>query len=138
MRVGTVVLRDTDAILAALKSFKQDNATMLPVADAEMLCKGWLRLDFALDGVGATGPRVYIERTILLARARVVVAERGEVLVADSPVDLAQNRVGAVGALDGAVFVPIPCEFLLLLRWWIGRWLRGRGHVRVWIVAKGR
>ena len=49
MRVGTVVLRDTDSILAALKSFKQDNATMLPVADAGMRCKGWLRLDFALD-----------------------------------------------------------------------------------------
>jgi NADH dehydrogenase len=49
MRVGTVVLRDTDSILAALKSFKQANATMLPVVDAEMRCKSWLRLDFALD-----------------------------------------------------------------------------------------
>jgi NADH:quinone reductase (non-electrogenic) len=49
MRVGTAVLRDTDSILAALKTFKQANATMLPVVDAEMRCKSWLRLDFALD-----------------------------------------------------------------------------------------
>jgi NADH dehydrogenase len=49
MRVGTAVLRDTDSILAALKTFKQANATILPVVDAEMRCKSWLRLDFALD-----------------------------------------------------------------------------------------
>lgn len=49
MRVGTAVLRDADSILAALKTFKQANATILPVVDAEMRCKGWLRLDFALD-----------------------------------------------------------------------------------------
>jgi NADH:quinone reductase (non-electrogenic) len=49
MRVGTAVLRDTDSILAALKTFRQADATMLPVVDAEMRCKRWLRLDFALD-----------------------------------------------------------------------------------------
>ena len=50
MRVGTAAVRwDTDSILTALKTFKQANATMLPVVDAEMRCKSWLRLDFALD-----------------------------------------------------------------------------------------
>ncbi len=49
MRDRPVVLRDTDSILAALKTFKQANATMLPVVDAEMRCQSWLRLDFALD-----------------------------------------------------------------------------------------
>ena len=49
MRAGSAVLRETDSILAALKIFKEANATMLPVVDAEMRCKSWLRLDFALD-----------------------------------------------------------------------------------------
>ena len=49
MRSGNVVLRDTDSILAALKIFKQAGESILPVVDDEMRCKGWLRLDFALD-----------------------------------------------------------------------------------------
>jgi len=49
MRRDAVVLRDTDSVLAALKSFKQAGATILPVVDDKMQCKGWLRLDFAFD-----------------------------------------------------------------------------------------
>jgi NADH:ubiquinone reductase (H+-translocating) len=49
MRRDAVVLRATDSILAALKAFKQASATILPVVDDKMQCKGWLRLDFALD-----------------------------------------------------------------------------------------
>ena len=49
MRASSAVLRETDSILAALKIFKEANATMLPVVDGEMRCKSWLRLDFALD-----------------------------------------------------------------------------------------
>jgi NADH dehydrogenase len=49
VRTDPVALRGSDSILAALKTFKQANATMLPVVDGEMRCKNWLRLDFALD-----------------------------------------------------------------------------------------
>jgi NADH dehydrogenase len=49
MRRDAVVLRDTDSILAALKAFKQAGATILPVVNEEMRCKGWLRLDLAFD-----------------------------------------------------------------------------------------
>ena len=49
MRSGNVVLQDTDSILDALKIFKQAGESILPVVDDDMRCKGWLRLDFALD-----------------------------------------------------------------------------------------
>jgi NADH:ubiquinone reductase (H+-translocating) len=49
MRRDTVVLRDTDSVLAAVKAFKQASATILPVADNETRCKGWLRLDLVFD-----------------------------------------------------------------------------------------
>jgi NADH dehydrogenase len=49
LRIGIPVLRETDSILAALKTFKQANATMLPVVNGEMHCQSWLRVDFALD-----------------------------------------------------------------------------------------
>ena len=49
MRVGTVVLRDTDSVLVAIKAFKRAGATLLPVLDENNRCKGWLRLDFAFD-----------------------------------------------------------------------------------------
>jgi NADH:ubiquinone reductase (H+-translocating) len=49
MRRDAAVLRDKDSVLAALKSFKQASAAILPVVDDEMRCKGWLRLDLALD-----------------------------------------------------------------------------------------
>ncbi len=49
MRRDPTVLRETDSIHAALKNFKQAGATILPVVDNEMRCKGWLRLDHAFD-----------------------------------------------------------------------------------------
>jgi NADH dehydrogenase len=49
MRRDAVVLRDTDTVLAALKTFKQASATILPVVDDQRRCKGWLRLDLAFD-----------------------------------------------------------------------------------------
>jgi NADH dehydrogenase len=49
MRRDAVVLRDTDSVLVALKAFKQAGATILPVVDDKMQCKGWLRLDLAFD-----------------------------------------------------------------------------------------
>jgi NADH:ubiquinone reductase (H+-translocating) len=49
MRRDPVVLRETDSVHAALKTFKQAGATILPVVDHEMRCKGWLRLDLVLD-----------------------------------------------------------------------------------------
>jgi NADH:ubiquinone reductase (H+-translocating) len=49
MRRDPVVIRDTDSILTALRAYKQASATMLPVVDDKLQCKGWLRLDFAFD-----------------------------------------------------------------------------------------
>ena len=49
MRRDAVVLRETDTTLAAVKAFKQAGASILPVLDADMHCKGWLRLDLAFD-----------------------------------------------------------------------------------------
>jgi NADH:quinone reductase (non-electrogenic) len=49
MRRDPTVLRETDSIHAALKSFKQAGATILPVVDNEMRCKSWLRLDLVFD-----------------------------------------------------------------------------------------
>jgi NADH:ubiquinone reductase (H+-translocating) len=49
MRRDVAVLRDTDSILAAVKTFKQAGAAILPVVDDKMRSKGWLRLDFAFD-----------------------------------------------------------------------------------------
>jgi NADH dehydrogenase len=49
MRRDPTVLRETDSIHAALKNFKQAGATILPVVDNEMRCKGWLRLDHVFD-----------------------------------------------------------------------------------------
>ena len=49
MRADPVVIRDTDSVGSALKTFKQAAASMLPVVDEAHRCKGWLRLDFAFD-----------------------------------------------------------------------------------------
>ena len=49
MRRDAVVLRETDSILVAVKAFKEAGAAILPVVDNDMRCKGWLRLDLALD-----------------------------------------------------------------------------------------
>jgi NADH dehydrogenase len=49
MRRDAVVLRETDSTLVAVKAFKQAGASLLPVLDANMHCKGWLRLDLAFD-----------------------------------------------------------------------------------------
>jgi len=49
MHRDSVVLRDTDSILVAVKAFKQAGATILPVVDDNNRCKGWLRLDHAFD-----------------------------------------------------------------------------------------
>jgi NADH dehydrogenase len=49
MRRDAVVLRETDSTLSAVKAFKQAGASLLPVLDANMHCKGWLRLDLAFD-----------------------------------------------------------------------------------------
>jgi NADH dehydrogenase len=44
-----VVLRETDSILVALHAYKQAGTTILPLVGDEMRCKGWVRLDLALD-----------------------------------------------------------------------------------------
>jgi NADH:ubiquinone reductase (H+-translocating) len=49
MRRDPVVIRYTDSILIALRAYKQASATILPVVDDKMLCKGWVRLDLAFD-----------------------------------------------------------------------------------------
>ena len=49
MHRDSVVLRDTDSILVAVKAFKQAGATILPVVDDNNRCKGRLRLDLAFD-----------------------------------------------------------------------------------------
>ena len=49
MRRDAVVLRETDSTLVAVKAFKQAGASILPVLDANMHCKGWLRLDLVFD-----------------------------------------------------------------------------------------
>jgi NADH dehydrogenase len=49
MRRDAVVLRETDSILVAVKAFREAGAAILPVVDNDMRCKGWLRLDLALD-----------------------------------------------------------------------------------------
>src|SRR6476469_2558248 len=49
MRRDGPVLRETDSILNAVTAFKQASATILPVADENGRCKGWLRLDLAFD-----------------------------------------------------------------------------------------
>ena len=43
------MIRDTDLVQSALKTFKQAAASMLPVVDEAHRCRGWLRLDFAFD-----------------------------------------------------------------------------------------
>jgi NADH dehydrogenase len=49
MRRDAVALKKTDSTLAAVKSFKQAGAAILPVVDENMRCQGWLRLDLAFD-----------------------------------------------------------------------------------------
>jgi NADH:ubiquinone reductase (H+-translocating) len=49
MRRDPVALKETDSILTALKAYKQASATILPVVDEKMQCKGWLRLDLVFD-----------------------------------------------------------------------------------------
>ena len=49
VRADAVVLRGTDSVLVAIKAFKHAGATILPVVDDNMQCKGWLRLDLAFD-----------------------------------------------------------------------------------------
>lgn len=49
MRTNPIVVRETDSVRAALKTFKQAAASMLPVVNENQQCKGWLRLDFVFD-----------------------------------------------------------------------------------------
>jgi NADH:ubiquinone reductase (H+-translocating) len=49
MQVDPVVLRETDSILVALRTYKQAGASILPVVDDKMRCSAWLRLDLVLD-----------------------------------------------------------------------------------------
>ena len=59
----------------------------------------------ALDGVGAAAPRVDVERTVLLLRPCVVVAQREDVARARVPVGLEEGDARVVGALDRSVFI---------------------------------
>ena len=49
MRVDPVVVRETDSVGSALKTFQQAAAFLLPVVDEAQRCKGWLRLEFVFD-----------------------------------------------------------------------------------------
>jgi NADH:ubiquinone reductase (H+-translocating) len=49
MRGDPVVIRETDSVGSALKTFQQAAASLLPVVDEAQRCKGWLRLEFAFD-----------------------------------------------------------------------------------------
>jgi CBS domain-containing protein len=49
MRADPVVVRETDSVGSALKTFQQTAASLLPVVDEAQRCKGWLRLEFAFD-----------------------------------------------------------------------------------------
>jgi CBS domain-containing protein len=49
MRADPVVVRETDSVESALKTFKQAAASLLPVVDGAQRCKGWLQLEFVFD-----------------------------------------------------------------------------------------
>jgi NADH:ubiquinone reductase (H+-translocating) len=49
MRTDPVVVRETDSLGSALKTFQEAAAFLLPVVDEAQRCKGWLRLEFAFD-----------------------------------------------------------------------------------------
>jgi NADH:ubiquinone reductase (H+-translocating) len=49
IRVDPVVIRETDSVRSALKTFKQAAVSTLPVVNESHQCKGWLRLDFVFD-----------------------------------------------------------------------------------------
>jgi NADH dehydrogenase len=49
MRADPVVVRETDSVGSALKTFQQVGASLLPVVDEAQRCKGWLRLEFVFD-----------------------------------------------------------------------------------------
>jgi NADH:ubiquinone reductase (H+-translocating) len=49
MRTNPTVIRDTDSVISALKTFKQAEASMLPVVNEDQQCRGWLRLEFVFD-----------------------------------------------------------------------------------------
>jgi len=49
MLADPVVVRETDSVGSALKTFKQAAASLLPVVDEAQRCKGWLRLEFVFD-----------------------------------------------------------------------------------------
>jgi NADH:ubiquinone reductase (H+-translocating) len=42
-------IRNSDSVLVALKAFNQAKATILPVLDEAMRCRGWLRLEYVFD-----------------------------------------------------------------------------------------
>jgi NADH:ubiquinone reductase (H+-translocating) len=49
MHGDPTVIHETDSVRSALKTFQQAAASMLPVVNEDQMCKGWLRLEFALD-----------------------------------------------------------------------------------------
>ena len=104
VRVGTAVLRETDSILAALKTFKQANATMLPVVDGEMRCKSWLRLDFALDWLHQGKAR--LESTVSDLRTLPCISVRPDDSIEQALLQFAQTPDReAIVANDGGQFI---------------------------------
>jgi NADH dehydrogenase len=49
MRADPIVIRETDSVMSALKTFRQAAVSMLPVVNEAQQCKGWLRLEFVFD-----------------------------------------------------------------------------------------
>lgn len=104
MQTGTAVLRETDSIRSALQAFKQANAGLLPVVDANMVCKSWLRLDFAIDWLHQGKAR--LESTVSDLRTLPCVTMRPDDSIEQALLQFAQtpDRV-AVIANDGGQFI---------------------------------
>ena len=49
LRSAPSVIRETDSVLSALRTFNEAMASMLPVVGEDGRCKGWLRLEFVFD-----------------------------------------------------------------------------------------
>jgi NADH:ubiquinone reductase (H+-translocating) len=89
MRRDAVVLRDTDSILAALKAFRQAGATILPVVNEDMRCKGWVRLDLAFDWLHQG--KVRLETTVSQLRILPYISVKAEDSVEQALLQFAQT-----------------------------------------------